>query len=124
VLSFDATRILLTPTIAIWSTKLKRFGRGLHNGKDTVQHRFYVRLVDKRDYPPFFGHTGDMPRRFRNDEPPQRGMAPDGQEVIMLRGKSYHHIVFPALVGVGLGRRNLWRLTQCGILRPVDADAG
>jgi hypothetical protein len=24
----------------------------------------------------------------------RRGMAPDGQEVIMLRGKSYHHIVF------------------------------
>src|SRR5262249_31715537 len=24
----------------------------------------------------------------------RRGMAPDGQEVIMVRGKSYHHIVF------------------------------
>ena len=27
----------------------------------------YARLVDKRDYPPFFGDTGDVPRRFLND---------------------------------------------------------
>jgi hypothetical protein len=27
-------------------------------------------LVDKRDYPPFFGHTGDVPSRFLNDQPP------------------------------------------------------
>ena len=27
-----------------------------------------MRLVDKRDYPPFFGDTGDVPRRFRNDD--------------------------------------------------------
>jgi integrase/recombinase XerC len=26
--------------------------------------------VDKRDYPPFFGHTGDVPSRFLNDQPP------------------------------------------------------
>ena len=26
--------------------------------------------MDKRDYPPFFGDTGDVPSRFRNDEPP------------------------------------------------------
>ena len=43
---------------------------GLRNGKDTVRHRFTIRLVDKRDYPPFFGDTGDVPRRFRNDQPP------------------------------------------------------
>jgi site-specific recombinase XerC len=30
----------------------------------------YPRLVDKRDYPPFFGHTGDVPSRFLNDQPP------------------------------------------------------
>ena len=29
-----------------------------------------MRLVDKRDYPPFFGDTGDVPRRFPNDQPP------------------------------------------------------
>jgi hypothetical protein len=26
--------------------------------------------MDKRDYPPFFGHTGNVPSRFHDDEPP------------------------------------------------------
>ena len=29
-----------------------------------------MRLVDKRDYPPFFGHPGGVPRRFINNPPP------------------------------------------------------
>ena len=38
--------------------------------KVTVSHRFTTHLVDKSDYPPFVGHTGDVPSRFLDDEPP------------------------------------------------------
>jgi hypothetical protein len=38
-------------------------------------------LMDKRDYPPFFSHTGDVPSHFLNDEPPVATLdAPHGAD--------------------------------------------
>jgi site-specific recombinase XerD len=42
----------------------------VRNDKDTVPHRFTTHSVDKRNYPPFVGHTWGRAEPLPNDEPP------------------------------------------------------
>jgi hypothetical protein len=60
----------MTGRLVAHSLSLWRFSMGRCNGKDTVPHRFTPHLVDKRDYPPFVGHTGNVPIRLTNDGQP------------------------------------------------------